>query len=493
MSGRAFFLSAALLWGGTAAAQSIEVGELGEAEVFSAGVLDVASGGLDANAWSGTSAPLATRLLQTLPTEIEHPIARDLVAAALLSGAVPPEGTEAERKAFADARTAYLLASGQSERVAALLERDVALSRDRRAQTDLALDRGDVESACLSAEDVVEGRADPYWAKLRAFCLAQADQVAAAELTVELLANFGHEDMAFARLFDGLTKNRRVRDVEPRTALHRAMVRALGVTAGSGDELGSLLSRMDTVPADQFGAAMRALAGEAVLTTGAELADNSSERATAALYVLATEARDANALAEFLRRAEGKGFFAQAATALADALRSSPPAPGAEGLWVKAAVLRGDIGALVGLHGGAGGEAAARIALVSDALGGGFRFAPLGEDIDARLERGDARAVRDALMAMALGGRASDTALAALESATYPDSTAAPGALVTLRASGVEGARAETALRAARLIADGKTDMLTLAEVISSLDAAGLNSFANRVAAWDMAAPLSGD
>ena len=477
------------LWAGAANAQSIVVDELGEAEAFAAGVLDVASGGLDANAWSGTSAPLAMRLVKALPTDIDHPIARDLVSAALLSGAVPPEGTDAERKAFADARTAYLLASGQADSVAALSERDIGLARDRRAQADLALDRGDVDAACLSADDVVEGRADPYWAKLRAFCLARAGEVAAAELTVELLSGSGHEDAAFDRLFDGLTKGRRVRDVTPATALHRAMTRALG-RGEARDELDSLLSRMTTTPPDQFGAAMRASAGEAVLTTGTELVSDASDRATAALYVLATEARDAGALAEFLRRAEARGYFAEAASALAERLRSSPPPPDAEGLWARAAVLRGDIGALVGLYGVASADTSPRIALVSDALGGGFRFAPLGEDIDARLAAGQARAVRDALIAMALGGRASDAALATLETATYETSRIAPGRLVALRASGAEGARAETALRAASLLADGGIDGLALADVVTSLDAAGLSSFANRVAAWDMARAL---
>ena len=497
----AVFSFAAFLAVTTASAQSIEVGSLDDAQAFSAGVMDLQSGGLDANAWNGTRATLAAKLVERLPANFDNPVARDLMRAALLSDGVPPEGTDTERAAYAKARSDYLLASGQSDILASLAERDLGLARDRTFQVDLALERGDTGTACATAEATNDGRADPYWAKLRAFCFAKDGNIPAAELTAELLGSSGHEDAVFDALLRGFTTSRTPKGVTPETPLHRAMMASLGMEESreTNGELDSLLSRMDMMSPDEMLPAMSALAaGTDTASFGVsygfdDVRDDDSDTATARLYVLAVGSRDAMAMGEFLSRMARDGRFELAANHLENRLRAVSGQDAARGgldLFVRAAVLRRDTGALSGMFSALerGTDDARRVALISDALGGGFRFSPVGEDVEEPFLSGESAggaALRDLLIATGLGGRLSDAATLRLEEAVFPQEETSVGARLALRAAAERGARAETALRAARLLASD-LDAVSLSEVIAALNAAGLSEFAGQVAAHDL-------
>ena len=494
---------ASALCAGAAGAQSIDVGELGAARDLAAGLLDAGSGGLDRLAWSGTTAATATRLSGELPAAFAHPVAERLARAALLSSAEPPSGTEEERAAWRAARTRWLLASGDTDSLDALASRDPALARDDRLQSDLALLGGDMAAACDRSDARREGRAEPYWARLRAVCHLVRDEGAAAEVTVRMVS--GDPDPVFDRLFRAALRDRPAPEVEAATPLHRALLALLDgpaptldtarrPDAAPEDRLAGALADMDATNLDAVRPVMADLTRHA---DGAALTLDAAEgeagpRGTAALYTLAV-AGDARAAAAFLQRMDTRGRFADAAAHLSpvlrsatyDALREGDPGP-----LVRAAVLNEDLTALAAIYRALeqGGEAelAARVALVSDALGGGFLFTPLGEDISARLASGGPRAVEDAVLALALGAQLSPDAARTLEAAEID--LAVNGPALVLSAVAESGARAETALRASRMLERGGDP----ATVLRALREAGLEAPARQLGAWTFARGLGG-
>ena len=487
------------------AAQTIQIDELEDAQAFTAGLMDTGSGGLDTNAWQGTSAELAAHVVTDLPKTFEHPVAQELIRAALLSSGVPPQGDEAQLAAYRKARTDYLLSIGEAGTLAKLAERDLDLARDRTFRTDLALEQGRIADACATANGITEGRAEPYWAKLRAFCHADAGEVAAAELTAELLLTSGHNDPVFVKLLDAMTKGKAARStLVIQTALHRAMKSAVSSNDDSAEsadaQLKRLLSQMEGQSPEDILPAMSALAaGVDSASYGYDDArDDDSAVGTARLYVLAVSSRDAMAAGEFLARMDALGRFEPAAAHLSPILQTlSGEAAAQAGLDVmtRAAVLRNDLGTLATLYRAldAGTDDADRIALISDALGGGFRFTPVGEDIEQRLiAGGDAsgHAVRDTLIAMALGAQISDKAAIKLESARLTGVGDKSGQLIVLEAAARENARAEVALRAGKLLAGKRLDAQSLSRVITALQLAGLDRYARMVAAYDFAERL---
>jgi len=487
------------------AAQTIEIDELGDAQAYSAGLMDSGSGGLDTNAWQGTSAELATHVVSQLPKTFEHPVAQELIRAALLSSGVPPEGDEAKLTEYRRARTDYLLSIGEAGTLAKLAERDLDLARDRKFRTDLALEQGRIADACATANGITEGRAEPYWAKLRAFCHAEAGEVAAAELTADLVLSSGHNDPVFGRLLDAMTKGRAASaTLVIDTALHRAMKSAVSKnddTEQSADaQLQRLLSQMEGQSPEDILPGMSALAAgvEAASYGYDDARDDDSALGTARLYVLAVSNRDAMAAGEFLSRMDQQGRFEPAAAHLAPILQTLAGEAAAQAgldVMTRAAVLRNDLGMLAGLYRALeeGTDDADRLALISDALGGGFRFTPVGEDIEQRLiAGGDAsgRAVRDTLIAIALGAQISDKAAIKLESARLSGVGDKAGQLLVLEAAAREGARAEVAMRAGTLLAGKRLDAQSLSRVIAALQEAGLDRYARTVAAYDFAERL---
>jgi len=167
-----------------ALAQSIETGQLGEAQAFDAGVIDARSGGLDTSLWQGTSAKTAVRLMKKLPLSSDKDIVQDMIEAVILSAGVPPQGDTSE---YDQTRLKTVMAMGDKAALDNLAARNPEITRDPKVRTDLALAGGD------------------DWAKLRAFCHIEREELSAAELTTELLQGTGYEDDAYFGLMRVLT------------------------------------------------------------------------------------------------------------------------------------------------------------------------------------------------------------------------------------------------------------------------------------------------
>ena len=219
---------------------------------------------------------------------------------------------------------------------------------------------------------------------------------------------------------------------------------------------------------------------------------------TAQLFQLARATGDAagasEAMSLILAKAEAAGNFSRYVALFGPEISLMPAQNKAEvnlSLFTRAAIERGDIGALQGLYSALPeGQEQARIALIADALGNGFSLGELGRDIETRLESEGAdkrRAVRDSFIAMAMGARLSGDASVNIMGVSKGGGQAAnSGDLLALSAAATASSRAETMLRAAIIL--DSTDMLdnpSLAAVISALQEAGLPQFAGRVAAQD--------
>ena len=497
-----------------ALAQSIETGQLGEAKAFDAGVIDARSGGLDTSLWQGTSAQTAVRLMKRLPLSSDKDIVQDMIEAVILSAGVPPQGDTSE---YDQTRLKTVMAMGDKAALDNLATRNPEITRDPKVRTDLALAGGDVTAACQIADNITEGRGEPHWAKLRAFCHIEREELSAAELTTELLQGTGYEDDAYFGLMRVLTgASKKVPDTKN---VSDPLIMIMAKRAGGGvdslsaetvidseakpeDRIKALFEFANQLSDAQITAAFSDLAFDQDDLVGSASFDLASAKAnvgpqgTAQIFQLANsnDARTSvEAMALMLAAAEKKNVFSRFAKLFENNLAIIPAELQAQAdlkLFTQAAIERGDIGALQGFFQSTPeGSQKPRIALIADALGNGFTLGTLGEDIEARLAGEGAekrRAIRDTFIAVAMGSRLSGNAEQALEGTGNGSGVSIKaGDLLALNAAAEAGSRAETALRAAIMIERGTLDDPSLAAVIKSLQKAGLPQFAGRLAAED--------
>lgn len=514
-------------------AQSIEIGELGAAQAYDAGVIDFNSGGLDPALWQGTSAKMATHLLNKLPAVPQHPVAKDMIRAVVLTGGAPPEGTSG---GYAQARLRSVMALNDPQALQNLASRSPDVVSDPAVRADLALAVGEIDRACSMADTVSEGRGTPTWARLRAVCHVKRDEVPAAELTVNLLKKSGYDDAVFYGLMDRLTgistqaaaQNQAldlsgdplysamasiISENSPSPLSNPAYMTPLQAAAVARDPSASADARLKALfKADQLldnAAARQVLSGmlyDGVEAEGLSQASNFdlaqatassiSGKSFAQLFALTVQGGDpavnAKAAGALLKRAQSAGAFDRFSKLIEAELTVLPPEAQIQaglGVFARAAVLRGDLGTLQSLYAALEGAPAnqARIALAADALGNGFRLGDLGRDIEDRMSgREKTKAVRDAFIALALGAVLSDSGALILEEA-YGGSGRAlkDGQIAALNAAARASSRAETALRASIALEGPPLDAPSIAAVISALMEAQLPQYAGQIAALD--------
>jgi len=511
-----FFLTTALVVTPLVAhGQAIETGQLGAAQAYDAGVIDARTGGLDAALWQGTSAQTAVRLMENLPLGSDNALVQDMIEAVVLSAGVPPEGSDST---YEQTRLKTVMAIGDKTALDNFVARNPDIARNPAVRADLALAGGDVAAACQIADNISEGRGRPVWAKLRAFCHVQRDELAAAELTTELLENSGYDEAAFFEVMKVLTgASRKLPDLK---TISDPLLKVMTETASGGTETISAETALDSEakPETRIKALFEFanhlsdaqitsifsdlaydendLAGSSSFDFASATA-NKTPQGTAQVFQLAKASGDAatsaQAMGLILKAADREGVFSRFARLFAVDMQIIPAnlqAEAALGLFTRAAVERGDIGTLQGLYRALPeGPEQARMALVADALGNGFVLGDLGNDIETRLQGSGAekrRAVRDTFIALAMGSRLSGVAAIELEGAGNGVGTSVKaGDLLALSAAAKAGSRAETGLRAAMMIETSPLDDRSLAAVIEALHTAGLSQFAGRLAAED--------
>lgn len=469
----------------------ITVSSLDAAKPFAPGAAISDLSGLDANAWQGTSAARGAGLLGAAPKDTADPIVRDMLRRVALSGLVPPTSRSAEMsEQFDAARIALAQGVATRQEYMSFAQRNGALANDPIRRADARLAQGDLLGACELSDQLSVGRGESYWVRLRAACHEARGETAAAELARDILRDRGEETAVVigeapsgfwadvsARLDDPAALSVFMREIaqppQPEPAPDVALEGAPQWPEGSDASMASGASTAETaIP----GALDMIAEGDQGTAQAFFLAE---QGAADAMAFVARAAREAG-LDPYRVIAANQGRLDPKDMALADLP-----------LFADYAIVSGDLGLLQALYSAAPDDLREPIALASDAMGGGFRSGPLGDDIDLRLtgatkERSEF-ARRDALIAMALGANLSDAAAAVLsgEGESAPDA-ALPFSLIALDVAARSGSRAETLLLAAALLDEGGAlNDMELYSVLRSLETAGFFDLAAQIAARD--------
>ena len=429
-----------------ALAQSIAVDALGEARAFAPGV--ASASGLEPSAWTGTAPARAVRLLGAIDADTRHPVAREMMRRVVLGGLAVPDGAG---EAFRVARLKAAQDLATPEEYAQLASRNDA-ANDPRIRAEAALAAGDLVAACGIGDTVATGRGETFWVRLRRACLLERGETAAAELAGDILRERGEPvKLTLGQVPTGFWADVRAREGE---ALRQFMSNLA-------------IEGMDLSQGIEFD-----------LETAS---DDKDPRGSAQLYQLALQG-DALATARFVARATAAGLDPDRVLARLDSVLDPNAMAAADlSLFARHAVITRDIGLLQALYRAVDDDAPERqrLALASDALGGGFYARPLGDGIEAGLEAKNPLAVHDALIALALGAELSESAEAALSGVGLGKG---PAAWLAIDAAVDRGARAETLLRLAPLAARASTPQEHY-HLVRSLRVAGFSDLAGQAAA----------
>ena len=490
---------------GLSAPSKIESEALGAAQDFDAGILS--DGALDTNLWQGTSAGRAAELLSDAPLKSQDPIIRNILRTVILSGGVPPQAASAaETQAYEAARLKAVLAiesrpSGDNSTLDGFLARNPDLARAPLAQVDLALSKGDWRRACEISDTITTDRALPEWARLRAACHALRGETSAADVTRDLLRSSGYDNPAYHAQMDALlTGAAPAAETDPSDALISFLAKRNDVALAGGSPSepvknpGSATVFGDFETSDlatlqsKFGNLSFDIA-QADLDLETALSDP-SPRATGRLFVLG-QSGDAAALDGFINRARRSGLNEDIVlTKLAPMIQALPAQARVNTnlpRYTRAAILGKDIASLQQIYSALPAQSPlqARIALIADALGGGFYGQALGRDIEGRLNNPvqRAQAVTDTQIALALGARLSGAAAQVLSNQSLPALTLPQNQLLLLEAATADESRAEVSLMAAKLLARPGVNVTDKSYLIRALVKTGLQPFAGQIAA----------
>ncbi|MBC6411972.1 MAG: hypothetical protein GDA39_03280, partial [Hyphomonadaceae bacterium] len=419
-----------------AGAQSIHVGGLESAAPLQPGVLDAGNGGLDIGLWHGTSAELATYLIEKSPVETRSAISRDLLEAALLSSGVPPVADSGDGlPAYQRARLSALMKMGYVRAVQQLARDWQGVARDLSLMSDIYLVSGDFDSACRISDSLAEGRGESDWVALRGFCHVVRDEWPAADLAVDILkSRDDFNDQTYFSLMHYLsgtpgTPNLKALTGSPR---HIALMNAAGLdwpdkaarpaivaarlaldpAADPGERLSALWQAGPALSDSQIRTVLSSLAPEPETTESKGAAPGISQSirdrshdpeavlqadvpgSMGRLFAILASGNPADhpdAIYEILSRAEANTAFERFAGMLSHDIAALPVHRQMQldlPLFARAALERRDSGffrQVVLALDGHNVPQQARIALAAAALGNGFPAGGLAADIDTRL------------------------------------------------------------------------------------------------------------
>lgn len=508
-----FLCGAALLaLGATAHAQSIEVGQLDAAKAFAPGI-DIQDA-LSSDAWTATSADRAARLLSELPDDRSHPIVRNMLRRVVLSGLVPPIGAD---DAFERRRIMAAHDLATPDEYARFVARNPS-ARDPALRVDAYLAAGDLASACDISDAIQNDRGDSYWIRLRAACHDLRDETARADLARDILRDRGDDiTLVVPEPREGFWAEIMALDAGDLSA--RMMVLAGDpepagppeAAATNSDEQadGEFVeeSLVDTLRDDHPEAPTSV--NEPRPETSAELSPftllpapepefeptptfdlaeaivDTSDQGTAQLFILGVDG-SAVAVSEFVARATQTGLDpSRVLSRIPAVLDPADMAAANLPLFARHAVVTRDIGLIQALFGATEDEAVReRLALASDAMGGGFFGRALGESLESALLDDADNAIGDVLMALALGSNLTEPVEAHLNQTTRSSQTDMNW--VAIDHAVARGARAESLLRFSHRIAARKADdPWTLYHTIRGLRAVGFSETAGQLAAYE--------
>ncbi len=157
--------------------------------------------GLPDTLWRGASADLARAVIPLVAQRPLTPALAGFAARLMATGGQAPDGAGADAD-LAAARIAAVLSLGDAPGARAMLDHTPGVTASPSlsqvlAEADLVM--GQADQACQAGDALTQGKDQPYFRRLRAFCLVRAGDTDAAQLAFDL-ADAQSKDAVYKRL-----------------------------------------------------------------------------------------------------------------------------------------------------------------------------------------------------------------------------------------------------------------------------------------------------
>jgi hypothetical protein len=204
---------------------AVQAAPLRAPDLFSA---EAGHTGLPSDLWRGASADLARVVIPLLSQKPMSPAAAAFARRVMSTGASAPEGAGADTD-LAAWRIDAVLALGDAPGAHAMIEhtpglRQNALLAQVASETDLVLGRED--EACATGDGLNVGKDQPYFRRLRAYCLLRAGDRAGAQLAFDLASEQAKDDI-YKRLMSAAVSGAPGGDASLRNGMEYALSRRL--------------------------------------------------------------------------------------------------------------------------------------------------------------------------------------------------------------------------------------------------------------------------
>jgi hypothetical protein len=204
---------------------AVQAAPLQAPDLFSA---EAASTGLPSDLWRGASGDLARVVIPLLAQKPLTPAAAAFARRVMSTGAAAPEGAGQDTD-LAAARIGAVLALGDAVGARAMVEHTPGLRQNAAlaqvaAEADLVLGRED--DACAVGDSLNVGKDQPYFRRLRAYCLLRAGDKPGAQLAYDLTSEQAKDDI-YKRLMGAAVSGSAPGDASLRNGMEYALSRRL--------------------------------------------------------------------------------------------------------------------------------------------------------------------------------------------------------------------------------------------------------------------------
>ena len=199
-------------------------------DAFAIGALDAGERGLPENLWSNSDPQTLDFLLTHAPSRPPSPSLGSAFRRTLLSPGAKPAGADTSlggRKLLALARAGFVEEARTIASLATAGRNDISVAE---AEATISLLTDDADGACRRGASLAGGREAIFWVRLRAFCYARAGELAAFDLTMNLLRERGLMTAAEESLFLAVATGAPPKTVPAvETAVQYAAIKAAGI------------------------------------------------------------------------------------------------------------------------------------------------------------------------------------------------------------------------------------------------------------------------
>ncbi|MDB5460168.1 MAG: hypothetical protein JWO72_1909, partial [Caulobacteraceae bacterium] len=183
--------------------------------------------------WRGASPDLARMVIPMLSQRPMTPAASAFARRLMSTGAAAPEGAGADAD-LAAARIGAVLALGDAPGAQTMIQHTPGLRQNAAlahvaAEADLVLGRED--EACAVGDGLTVGKDQPYFRRLRAYCLLRAGDLPGAQLAYDLAEEQAKDDV-YKRLMSAAVSHTPAGDASLRNGLEYALSRRLQLDLG---------------------------------------------------------------------------------------------------------------------------------------------------------------------------------------------------------------------------------------------------------------------